>query len=161
MVSIILFSEWPTAAIAELLAESEAEGFRFVRRAQEEWLAGVNTFSQEGEALFGVFAEERLLAIGGINRESERCGRLRRCYVRRAERGRGIGRQLVQHVLAFAGGHYVRVALRCETAVADRFYCALGFSRTAAEAGVTHVIELPPPPNPAPVPTPSSVGPQP
>jgi GNAT superfamily N-acetyltransferase len=145
--AIVQIREWPAAAIEGLLAESEQEGFRFVRRAKEEWLSGANTFSIEGEALFAVFAEERLLAIGGINRESERHGRLRRFYVRRDERRRGIGRQLVRHLLAFASRHYSRVGLRCDTDAADRFYCAAGFSRTNAEPGVTHVIELKKEPN--------------
>jgi GNAT superfamily N-acetyltransferase len=142
MPSIVQIREWPAAAIAGLLAESEQDGFRFVRRAQEEWLSGANTFSKDGEALFAVFEQDRLLAIGGINHESARDGRLRRFYVRRDERRRGIGRQLVRHVLAFASRNYSRVGLRCDTAAADRFYRALGFSRTDSDPGVTHVIEL-------------------
>jgi GNAT superfamily N-acetyltransferase len=140
--SIVQIREWPGAAIEGLLAESEQEGFRFVRRAKEEWLSGANTFSKEGEALFAVFAGERLLAIGGINRESARHGRLRRFYVRREERRKGIGRQLVRHLLAFARRNYSRVGLRCDTDAADRFYRAVGFSRTNSEPGITHVIEL-------------------
>jgi GNAT superfamily N-acetyltransferase len=139
---IVQIREWPTAAIEELLAESEEEGFRFVRRAQAEWLSGANTFSGEGEALFAVYENERLAAIGGINRESKRQGRLRRFYVRREQRRTGIGRKLVQHVLDFASGHYVRVGLCCDTEVADRFYCSAGFSRTDSEPGITHVVEL-------------------
>lgn len=139
---IVQIHEWPAAAIEGLLAESEQDGFHFVRRAKEEWLSGANTFSKEGEALFAVFEKERLLAIGGINHESARNGRLRRFYVRRAERRRGIGRQLVEHVLAFASRNYLRVGLRCDTDAADRFYCAVGFSRTYSDPGVTHVIEL-------------------
>ncbi len=142
MLTIVQIRQWPAAAIEEFLAESEQEGFRFVRRAQEEWLSGANTFSKEGEALFGVFAGERLLAMGGINRESARHGRLRRFYVRREERRRGIGRQLAQHLLAFASRHYSRVGLRCDTDAADRFYRAVGFSRTSSDAGFTHVIVL-------------------
>jgi GNAT superfamily N-acetyltransferase len=143
MPSIVQIREWPAAAIEGLLAESEQDGFQFVRRAQEEWLSGANTFSKEGEALFAVFENERLLAIGGINHESARNGRLRRFYVRRGDRRRGIGRQLVQHVLAFAGrNEYSRIGLRCDTAAADRFYRAVGFSRTDSDPRVTHVIEL-------------------
>lgn len=142
MTLIVQLHEWPAAAIEGLLAESEQDGFHFVRRAKEEWLSGTNTFSKEGEALFAVFEEERLLGIGGINRESASHGRLRRFYVRRGERRRGIGRKLVEHVLAFAGRYYSRVCLRCATDAADRFYRAMGFGRTDAEPGVTHVIEL-------------------
>ena len=156
--SIVQIREWPTTAVVELLVESEEEGFRFVRRAQEEWRSGANRFAEEGEAFFGVFEETRLLAIGGINREAGRCGRLRRFYVRRDERGKGIGRQLAEHVLEFARHHYSQVALRCDTDAADRFSRALGFSRTAADAGVTHVLELQKWPAPSPPPTPSGGG---
>jgi len=139
---IVQIHVWPATEIEGLLAESEQDGFHFVKRAKEEWLSGTNTFSKEGEALFGVFEKERLLAIGGINHESTRNGRLRRFYVRREERRRGIGRQLVQHVLAFASRNYSRVGLRCDTDAADRIYRAIGFSRTYSDPGVTHVIEL-------------------
>jgi GNAT superfamily N-acetyltransferase len=156
MHEIIQIYEWPAAAIAELLAESESEGFRFVRRAQDEWLSGANRFANEGEAIFGVFEGERLVAIGGINRESGRCGRLRRFYVRRDGRRKGIGGQLVQHVLAFARRHYSRVELRCDTDVADRFYRAVGFSRTSAVSGVTHAMDLRMEANRTPEPTPAT-----
>ena len=142
MPSILQIQEWPAEAIEELLAESEEEGFHFVRRAKEEWLSGVNTFSKQGEAFFAVFENERLLAIGGINHASERQARLRRFYVRREERRRGIGRLLVKHVLAFACRNYSQVGLRCDTKAADRFYRAAGFRRTDSDLGVTHVIEL-------------------
>jgi len=103
----------------------------------------MNTFSKEGEALFAVFEKERILAMGGINHESARTGRLRRFYVCREERRKGIGRQLVQHVLAFASPNYSRVGLRCDTDAADRFYRAVGFRRTHSDPRVTHLIELP------------------
>ena len=97
MLSIIQLREWSTTAIEELLVESESEGFHFVRRAKEEWLSGANRFSKEGEALFAVFDGARLVAIGGVNRATDSCCRLRRFYVRREERRRGVGRQLLQH----------------------------------------------------------------
>jgi GNAT superfamily N-acetyltransferase len=144
MISVVQFSEWPAAEITELLAESEQEGFRFVRRAQDEWLLGVNRFSQEGEALFGVFEHQRLLAIGGVSRDSGGCGsgRLRRLYVRRAARRRWVGKRLVLYILSFVQTCYLRVVLRCDTDAADQFYRGIGFSRTDADDGVTHVIEL-------------------
>jgi len=78
----------------------------------------------------------------GINREAIGLGRLRRFYVRREERRKGIGRQLVEHVLDFASRNYSRVGLRCDTDAADRFYRAVGFIRTDSVPGVTHLIEL-------------------
>ena len=125
-----------------------------MRRAREEWLSGANRFSKEGEALFGVFENERLVAIGGVTRESEHRGRLRRFYVRRDTRERGIGRQLVHHVLTFSRRHYSRVELRCDRDAADQFYRALGFCRTTSEAGITHTLELQKEPNQTPEPVP-------
>lgn len=153
MFSIIQIYDWPMAVAEVLVAESELEGFRFVRRAQEEWLSGANRFSKEGEAFFGVFEAERLLAIGGVNRQSEICGRLRRFYVLGEERRKGIGRQLVQHVITFSRSHYSCVSLRCDTAGADRFYRALGFTRSAVDSDITHSIDLKKEPNQAPEPT--------
>ncbi len=135
-------SEWPTAGLNSLIAESECEGFRFVRRAFDDWHSGTNQFSHEGEALFGVFEHKRILAIGGINRATKDSGRLRRVYVQREERGKGVGKHLVQHILCFAGGYYSRVVLRCDTDAADSFYRALGFAQVHDETQITHVFDL-------------------
>jgi GNAT superfamily N-acetyltransferase len=91
-----------------------------------------------GAALFGVFDRETLLAIGGINQDSADCGRLRRFYVKKTARRTGIGRQLAQHLLAFAAHHYSRVVLFTDTAPADRFYCALGFTRVQTQPDISH-----------------------
>jgi len=142
MVSIVQITEWPSAAIEPLLCESEEEGFRFLRRLSDEWQSGANRFSGNGEAFFGVVAGEQLLAVGGINREADDCGRLRRFYVMRQERRKGIGRQLVLHILRFASLHYARLCLRTDTEAADRFYTAMGFSRLPSHDGPTHIIDL-------------------
>ena len=155
MPTIVQLTEWPEAAIQGLLSESEQEGFRFVRRARDEWLSGANRFSSDGEAFFGAFEAGQLVAVGGINRGEACCGRLRRVYVRRSERGRGVGRHLVRHILEFGSRHYARAALRCDTAAADQFYRALGFSRTNLDPTSTHLIELKGMPNHPPDPTPA------
>jgi len=63
-------------------------------------------------------------------------------YVRREDRKRGLGRRLIEHLLTFAKPRYLRVGLRCDTDAADRFYRAVGFRRTEADPGMTHIIEL-------------------
>jgi len=159
MPAIFQISDWPSAAVQEILAESEREGFCFVRRAAEEWTSGANRFSKEDEAFFGVFERDRLVALAGINRESEHRGRLRRFYVRREARRMGIGGQLLRHVLAFAARHYTEVVLRCDTGAADSFYCVQGFSRADSEGNITHWIQLRETPNQLPGPTSPSVTP--
>jgi GNAT superfamily N-acetyltransferase len=146
MRSFLQITEWPGPAIEPLIHESEMEGFRFLRRLEDEWKACTNRFSGSGEALFGIFEGGRLLAVGGINRQSEGPGRLRRVYVMRSERGKGLGCMLVEHILLFASAHYSRVVLRADTEAADRFYRAIGFSRIPPGGNQTHEIELQPKP---------------
>ena len=140
--SITRLYEWPGTAIEPLVQQSQEEGFRFLQRLKDEWLSGENQFSGQGEALFGVFDQERLLAVGGINRQSDACGRLRRVYVKPEARREDLGRILVQHILGFASVHYSRVMLRTDTPAADQFYLALGFSHLSPGGSSTHTIEL-------------------
>jgi GNAT superfamily N-acetyltransferase len=142
MLSIVQISDWPAAGIEPLVRDSQEEGFRFLQRLKDEYLSGANRFSAKGEALFGIIEDEQLLAVGGINRQSDDCGRLRRFYVKKDARRKGIGRMLAQHILRFASDHYSRVTLRTDTEAADRFYLALGFSSPLPGNGSTHIIEL-------------------
>ena len=126
------------------MSDSEREGFRFLARLREEWLSGANRFSTAGEALFGIYEEGQLIAVGGINRESSDCGRLRRFYVKKSERRKGVGRFLAQHILRCAAQNYGRVILRTDSEEADRFYVSLGFVRFPFGGGPTHAIDLKP-----------------
>lgn len=42
----------PSETLDVLLADSEREGSRFVRRLVDEWATGTNRFDRPGEALF-------------------------------------------------------------------------------------------------------------
>lgn len=134
---ITRIDEWPTEAIAPLLEESEREGFRFLRRAQDEWMTGTNRFSQQGEALFAVMESGRIVAVGGITRETSNRGRLRRFYVRHEQRRRGVGRALVAQIVEFARGYFSEVILRTDTEAGAGFYEALGFL-PVEDDGCTH-----------------------
>jgi GNAT superfamily N-acetyltransferase len=142
MVSLVKIVEWPGPAMDPLVEEATQEGFCFMSRLKDDWLCGANQFSGQGEALFGAFEAGRLVAIGGINRQSDTCGRLRRVYVIRTHRRTGIGRKLVRHLLDFASNYYTRVVLRTDSEAAGRFYAALGFFPEQAEGGSTHVLEI-------------------
>jgi GNAT superfamily N-acetyltransferase len=144
---IIQIFEWPAGTIEPLVRESESEGFRFVKRLRDEWLSGANCFSNAGEAFFGVNEDGRLLAIGGINQESEDCGRLRRFYVKKDARRNGVGRSLADHIVQFASRHYSRVLLKTDTEAADQFYVSLGFVRLAQNERATHLLDLKKKPN--------------
>jgi len=142
MLSVAKIIEWPGQAMDALVEEGIQDGFRFISRLKQDWQSGTNRFSAEGEALFGAFDAGRLIAIGGINRQSGDCGRVRRIYVMKTHRRRGIGCQLVRRILDIASHHYARVVLRTDSEAADRFYVALGFVRQAADGGSTHALEF-------------------
>ena len=124
-----------------LLTASQAEGFRFVARLCDDWANGTNRFDQPGEALFGVFVDSRLVGVGGINRQNESTGRLRRFYVLPSHRRQGWGRRLLNHILSGAAAHFRYVVLRTDTDSADLFYRACGFTRVAGLPDATHRID--------------------
>jgi GNAT superfamily N-acetyltransferase len=69
-------------------------------------------------------------------------GRVRRLYVLRAFRGRGVGRGLVEAVVRAAGERFRTLRLRTESPEAAVFYERLGFQPVAGVPDCTHVREL-------------------
>jgi GNAT superfamily N-acetyltransferase len=132
--------------LAILLAESEASGYRFVRRLVDEWERGINRFSLPGEVLFAAESSGRLVGVCGLNVDfylgDPRVGRVRHLYVLAACRGRGIGRRLVRQAVAAARGHFDRLRLRGEEVGPARLYESLGFRPCAEMPDCTHILEL-------------------
>jgi len=127
----------PAGALDDLLAESEREGSRFVRRLFDEWTAGTNRFDRPGEALFAARLGDRLIGVCGLNIDpyaaAPNVGRVRRLYVLTAYRRLGAARHLVLAVLEAARGRFDVLRLRYES---------LGFRPNAETADSTHVLEL-------------------
>jgi GNAT superfamily N-acetyltransferase len=134
--------ELTLSQLRPLVEESREDGCRFVQRLQDEWVSGANRFAGDGEALFGYYASSTLVAVGGVNRQSATSGRLRRFYVARAWRRKGVGRALVCHIFSFAAQFYTEVVVHTESPSADTFYCALGFSRVPGSSDPTHRISI-------------------
>jgi GNAT superfamily N-acetyltransferase len=126
----------------ELHAEAAAEGFRFMDTLVIEWRSGANRFARPGESLLGAFQAARLIAVGGLNRDTytdqEGMGRLRHVYVRRSARRSAVGSALVHQLLRRADGVFRSVRLRTETREAADFYISLGFHAVQDESA-THV----------------------
>jgi GNAT superfamily N-acetyltransferase len=145
-ITILRLQSLPTDNLAELVAESEQEGYRLVRRLVEEWQAGSNRFSQPGEAFFAALDGERVVGVCGLSRDPfafvPGVGRVRRLYVLTDYRRQGIGRRLVQAVIAAAQGCFTCLRVRTETEVAARLYIALAFRTCAGMADCTHMLEL-------------------
>jgi GNAT superfamily N-acetyltransferase len=133
------------SGIEELRAEAAGEGFRFVDKLVAEWPSGTNRFAQPGEVFLGAFRAADLIAVGGLNRDpytdKTGIGRLRHLYVRRSDRGSGVGRALVRQLLDHAEGVFHTVRLRTATREAAAIYVRLGFIPVHDETA-THIILL-------------------
>jgi GNAT superfamily N-acetyltransferase len=131
--------------VRRLLVLSTAEGFDFVERLVADWDDSSNRFDRPGEVLVECRSAGFLVGIGGLNIDpyidDPSVGRLRHVYVDPAQRGRGIGREIVDRLIALARGRFDRVRLRVGTPHGGAFYMALGFSVTD-EPDATHTISL-------------------
>src|SRR5262249_40244047 len=118
-VTIERLTDLPPAALAALVADGEAAGWRFVRRLARGWATGANRFGPPGEVLFGAWAAGRLVGVCGLNVDpyagDATVGRVRRLYVLTEFRGQGIGGRLVRAVVAAARGRFGSLLLRTES----------------------------------------------
>ena len=136
-----------TVNVEKLVEESEAEGYRFLRRLVDQYEDGTNTFNKAGEILYGVWIPQgQLVAIGGLNRDpysdKEGVGRLRRFYISQEARRQGIGTHLLTEIINYAQGHFNELVVRTESSVADAFYRANGFSADLGIPEATHSLRL-------------------
>ena len=104
------------------------------------WEAREICFEQEGEALLAAYCDERLVGIGGITRDPAVHGalRMRRFYVAKQFRRRGIARQLAFSLLnrkEVAG----RPILVNAGAGSEAFWESLGFTADRQQ-GHTHMM---------------------
>lgn len=136
----------PTDRLAALLAESEQQGFRFVRRLVQEWESGDNRFDRPGEALFVARVGVDVVGVCGLSVDSytgdPKVGRVRHLYVLVPHRRSGVGEQLVADVLEAARGRFERLHLRTTNPTAARLYERLGFRRTFDARDRTHALDV-------------------
>ncbi|MEH7305119.1 GNAT family N-acetyltransferase [Neobacillus drentensis] len=142
-------SNLSTIDVSYILKESKEDGFHFIDRLVNDYQSGTNTFQKRGEGLYGVFNEKGLLiAIGGINIDpyshEPEIGRLRRFYVLKEYRRKGVGRFLINKILFDARRMFKEVVLHTNTNDADLFYTSLGFSKSSRNPNSTHHIKLKP-----------------
>jgi ribosomal protein S18 acetylase RimI-like enzyme len=91
--------------------------------------------SDSGRNLFGAFDGAELVGMVGVGREGARKLRhkafIRGMYVARAHRSNGVGRQLLEHALAFAesmqGLGQITLAVTAGNAAALALYESMGF----------------------------------
>lgn len=141
-------SEAPADRLGTLVAESEQQGFAFVRRLVDEWASGVNRFDRPGDVLFVARLGDDVVGVCGLNvdphADDPKIGRVRHLYVLVRHRRSGIGEQLVADVVEAARGRFERLHLRTTNLTAARLYERLGFRRTGEGRDRTHVLDLAP-----------------
>jgi GNAT superfamily N-acetyltransferase len=144
-VAIVRLTDFSTDRLIDLLIESEASGYQFVRRVVNEWQSGVNRFSRPGEALFAAQTGGRIIGVCGLSidpyLDNPRIGRIRNVYVLAQYRGRGIGRRLVERAIAAARDHFNLLRLREEEAGPARLYESLGFHPCRGVSNCTHIMD--------------------
>jgi GNAT superfamily N-acetyltransferase len=120
----------------ELRAEADAEGIRNQGMLEHDFASGAELFSKPGEILLAAFDGNTLVGIGGLTVEPDksiRAMRLRRIYVRKAWRKRGVGRLLGEALMAHGFESTDMLTLNAAVPGAPAFWEALGFSRVAHE----------------------------
>jgi ribosomal protein S18 acetylase RimI-like enzyme len=135
-----------TLDLGPLVEESRHSGLRFVQRLVDDWASGKNRFDRQGEAFFVARQHDCIIGFCGLNQDPHTAiptvGRVRRLYVRQADRRQGVGRALAQQVIAEACLTFNWLHVRTDNPPADRFYRSLGFALCPDDYYVTHKLNL-------------------
>ena len=116
-----------------LLEESRGEGFNFLVRLKHELHTKENTYSKLGESLYSCTLSGNLIAIGGINSQSNSQARIRRFYVSPKQRMAGVGSRLLKSIESNAFTQFDELVLYTDTKVAALFYERHGYIPVADE----------------------------
>jgi GNAT superfamily N-acetyltransferase len=129
-----------------LMQASVDEGYDFIRKLWDEYQSGVNRFDAQGAVLVAVYADERLIAVGGVHPDpylkQATIGRVRHVYVLPQHRREGVGRLLMVALIEHARTQFEILTLRTPTTHGDAFYTALGFSSEARFEQASHWMAL-------------------
>ena len=143
---VVKLMKLPSDDLQPLLEESREQGFEFLDRLVLEYENGTNQFQRAGEALFGIYRDQQLIAIGGLNRDpylaDSDVGRVRHLYVLNAWRNQGIGKRLVETIIEEAKQQFRLLTLRTFSDQASGFYCAIGFQTEPKINNATHYMVL-------------------
>ncbi|MDT3498603.1 GNAT family N-acetyltransferase [Bacillus toyonensis] len=132
--------------ISHLVQDSKEEGFNFLIKLINEYENKINVFKKTGECLYGIFQGNMLIGIGGLNQDpftgDNKIGRLRRFYIAKNYRGKGLGRLLLDRIISDAKKYFTIVVLNTDTEQGDKFYTSGGFVKGKQYVGASHYLNL-------------------
>jgi GNAT superfamily N-acetyltransferase len=144
-IKLTAFTELNISAVSSLLEESVDEGYLFIQKTIADWENGANRFAKPGEKLWGLFAENELIGIGGLNRDpyvgATNIGRVRHLYILKSHRRKGYATMLLLHIIAEAKPHFTLLRLFTDQETAGQFYETLGFEKISGPK-VSHQLRL-------------------
>jgi len=148
MVSIRIepFKDLSRDKLELILQESVQDGHRNMMRLVEDYESGSNRFDQLGETLLAAYNGEELIGVCGLNSDpggEVDTGRIRRLYVLRSFRRRGIGRQLIDSIVLHGALHFAKLSVHAGSDAAGLFYDQLGFRKIEAHSSITHILTFP------------------
>jgi GNAT superfamily N-acetyltransferase len=125
MLQLIRIDHELPAGFEVLRAEADAEGHRHMARLQVEVAETPEMFT----ALLAAFEGGELAGVGGLTTEptDPTAQRMRRLYVARAARGRGVARTIANALLTEALNHTRLVTAHAGNPGAERFWEAMGY----------------------------------
>jgi GNAT superfamily N-acetyltransferase len=132
---------------SSLIEESKEDGFRFLDRLVNDYKNGTNDFKKPSEALYGVFTDKGILiGICGLNVDpyttDQKVGRVRRFYVSKDFRRKGIAQILLNKIVTEARKNFDILVLHTDTPEASRFYTSFGFLEKSKYPKTTHFMKL-------------------
>lgn len=128
-----------------ILRAAESEGVRNMAMLAAQWADGAQRFEDPG-ALFAALVDGDLAGVGGVTTETgagQPALRMRRLYVLPMFRRFGVGRRLAGAMMqqGFQAAPLLTVNAAASEA-AGPFWEAMGFTRTDALPGATHVLRF-------------------
>lgn len=143
---ILKVKQLDTQKLNRLVEESTGEGFRHIKRLVDDFETGANKFDKDGEALFIAHQGNDVVGVCGLNQDlnvRKEVGRVRRLYVSQRGRRFGIGRMLMDSVIAEARKNYKMLVLKTDNPIADTFYRSIGFMVNIDSENDSHFLLLP------------------
>jgi nucleoside triphosphate diphosphatase len=128
------------AGFSALRNEARAEGYRMLDTLASGWEAREIRFTRQGEALFAAYSGDRLVGIGGMTRDPNVAGalRMRRFYVAKEFRRRGVARRIAVSLLAREEIAGLPIVVNAG-AGSEAFWESLGFASNRQQ-GHTHTM---------------------